>query len=513
MTGLAVADLLRALGIRPELAAGHSYGELVALSVAGAFDAAELLELSSARGEAIVAAVDAAGGDAGAMAAVAAARGDVRGLLDGLDGVVVANDNAPDQVVLSGPSEAIDMAVAKIGDAGLSVQRLPVACAFHSQVVAPAAAAFRERLNQASFCPTDFPVFANSSASSYPDDEDAARALLADQIAEPVRFVEQIAAMHHAGARVFIEAGAGRVLTGLVSRILGEKPHVAVACDQPGSGGVAAFLQALATVAVNGVELDVSALFEGRDAEIVDLARPSRRAPSPTAWQVDGRDARPLVGESPPHGMDEVREQLVAPAGAVAPGGADEAVVVEYLNSLREVVSAQRDVVLGYLGAERHERAENGLDRLAGDLAQGQSDAEGVVSSENAVLAPTALDATEVLLEIVSERTGYPTEMLDLDLDLEADLSIDSIKRVEILGALDERMGGSGGGEVPEELVAVKTLRGIVEVSSVRSRRRRRVRTAVRLLKSPRAMKPATATVVPRPRRSTRSGGSRSSSR
>ncbi len=78
-------------------------------------------------------------------------------------------------------------------------------------------------------------------------------------------------------------------------------------------------------------------------------------------------------------------------------------------------------------------------------------------------------DVLEVIVAIVSERTGYPAEMLDPDLDLEAELSIDSIKRIEILGELAERVGlpGMDGGEVDEsvieELALVKTLRGIVE--------------------------------------------------
>ena len=72
-------------------------------------------------------------------------------------------------------------------------------------------------------------------------------------------------------------------------------------------------------------------------------------------------------------------------------------------------------------------------------------------------------------MAIVSERTGYPVEMLDPDLDLEAELSIDSIKRIEILGELAERVGLPGMDEtgvdesVIEELALIKTLRGIVD--------------------------------------------------
>jgi NAD(P)-dependent dehydrogenase (short-subunit alcohol dehydrogenase family) len=90
------------------------------------------------------------------------------------------------------------------------------------------------------------------------------------------------------------------------------------------------------------------------------------------------------------------------------------------------------------------------------------------VEAEEAREIQEALDPREVLLEVVQERTGYPKEMLGLDLDLEAELSIDSIKRIEILSVLNEKMGlaalaGTAQEEVVEELAGVRTLRGILD--------------------------------------------------
>ena len=151
--------------------------------------------------------------------------------------------------------------------------------------------------------------------------------------------------------------------------------------------------------------------------------------------------------------------------GAV-PAGDRESVVLEYLQSVRELVATQREVMLGYLGAGAAAGVELPPVAVAQSPAPSSATAAPAAAAEPAA-APNGSPSTsvlETLLQIVSERTGYPPEMLDLDLDLEADLSIDSIKRVEILGALDERLGGVGQDEVPEELVAVKTLRGILEV-------------------------------------------------
>ena len=100
IAGLAVTALLDSVGVRPDLAGGHSYGELVALAAAGAFGPAELLDLSAARAEAMIEAV---GDDPGTMAAVSAPLAEVEALLPA--DVVVANHNAPEQVVISGPTE------------------------------------------------------------------------------------------------------------------------------------------------------------------------------------------------------------------------------------------------------------------------------------------------------------------------------------------------------------------------------------------------------------------------
>src|SRR6185437_149400 len=90
---------------------------------------------------------------------------------------------------------------------------------------------------------------------------------------------------------------------------------------------------------------------------------------------------------------------------------------------------------------------------------------------KTATEAPASPSATGVdrdtvttrLLDIVCKRTGYPTEMLGLDLDLEADLGIDSIKRVEILGLLAEANGGQTANVAMEKLTNIKTLRGIID--------------------------------------------------
>jgi acyl transferase domain-containing protein len=252
IAGLAIAKLLQRHGVQPNMLAGHSYGELVALCIAGALPEASLLGLSELRGRRILESTGHVQ-DPGTMAAVAADPTTVSSYLEGLPGVVIANENSPEQSVISGPTREVQQAVERLLAASIAAQPIPVACAFHGPLVHGACEAFARDLAVVDIGPLALPVYSNTTASVYPGEPDAIRARLAEHIGKPVRFVAEIEAMYADGARVFVEAGPGRVLTGLVGRILGKRPHAAIACDRPNEDGVFSFLQALGQLAVRGV--------------------------------------------------------------------------------------------------------------------------------------------------------------------------------------------------------------------------------------------------------------------
>lgn len=473
IAGLAMFDVLTAAGVVPDLLAGHSYGELVALSAAGAIGEADLLELSEARAEAIL---GAAGDDPGAMAAVSGGADAVREALGEGSPVVVANDNSPKQAVISGPTAEVEAAVERLGEAGLRAKRIPVACAFHSPVVAGAVDAFADRLAEVELGAPTSPVFSNTTTEPYPTDADGLRRTLAGQLGAGVRFREQLLAMHDAGARTFVEVGPGRVLTQLVGKNLGDRPHLAVATDVAGEPGIPRLLAALAQLAVHGVPVDTSALLAGRGARTV---RADRLEDQPR-WLVNGHLVRTVDGQVVAGSLRPADEVPAVVVGATSVGGGpagvrDEA-VVEYLRGTRELIAAQRDVLLSYLGGPvpagpgltpvepLGASAPAPIEVAAGEAATG---GDAAPAAGGAALSPDELLAA--VLGIVSDRTGYPLDMLDPDLDLEADLSIDSIKRIEIVGELADRVGLPGADEgaldesVVEELAQLKTLRGIVD--------------------------------------------------
>jgi acyl transferase domain-containing protein/NAD(P)H-dependent flavin oxidoreductase YrpB (nitropropane dioxygenase family)/NAD(P)-dependent dehydrogenase (short-subunit alcohol dehydrogenase family) len=470
----ALATLLQNCGVRPQMLAGHSYGELVALAVAHTFDLPTLLQLSRRRGEAIVAA---AGSDPGKMLAVSGTAAAVAAALRGIDGVVLANQNSPAQTVISGFSPAIEAALVALKLYGLAAKPVEVACAFHSPVLARAQPLYAGHLRDADMSVPQLPVYSNTTASPYCTDPAAIKALLAQHLVEPVRFVEQIERMYADGARIFIEVGPGRVLTGLVEAILVGKSHHTVVTAQKGRPGVAQFLQALARLAVLTDDVDVSTLYAGRQVALLDLDQPCRLAPS--TWLINGQRARPLQGTLPSHAGEaltppaRLSEASITPATAQRADVPPERVVLDFLSNVREMVNAQRDVMLGFLGQATPARAvapapARVLSEAAAAVPPAESAESGLARTPNAAPDRESGGLQETLLAIVSGRTGYPVEMLDLDLDLEADLSIDSIKRVEILGELSERLGfkdklGAYTDALLEQLAGQKTLRAILE--------------------------------------------------
>jgi acyl transferase domain-containing protein/NAD(P)H-dependent flavin oxidoreductase YrpB (nitropropane dioxygenase family)/NADP-dependent 3-hydroxy acid dehydrogenase YdfG len=291
--GVALARVLAGLGVEPDLVAGHSYGEFVALHAAGAIDEATLFLLSEARGRFIR---EGAIAEAGTMAAVEAGAARLAALLVGVD-VTLANKNAPEQTVISGKRADVDRAIAVCAESGIRARRIPVACAFHSPLVAPAQQRLAALLRQVPIAAPQIPTYSNTTGGAYPTDPAAIVDLLAEHLVRPVEFVEEIQALHTAGARLFVEVGPRTVLTGLVSRILADAPHLAVSLDQAGRSGIAQLLNGLAALASEGVAVQVPKLFQGRRVRTLDLAHLERETGeprySPTTWLIDGGRARP----------------------------------------------------------------------------------------------------------------------------------------------------------------------------------------------------------------------------
>lgn len=505
--GLAQLALLERLGLKADVFAGHSFGEVSALAAAGVIARDRLVEVARMRGRLMT---DAAGAQEGAMLAVAASAAEVTALLATepalAQSLVLANDNAPGQVVLAGATADIAGAEALAKAARLTAFRLPVASAFHSPIIAPSCAPFEAFLKTLKFGRQVGPVFANATAKPYGK---GVAAQLADQLRQPVRFREMITAMAAAGVTRFIEVGPGRILTGLVVQILTDTPHLAVALDDRKAGDLRGWHRGLAALAADGVKLDLAALFESYD--------PPERHTSPPAHAVMVGGANLGKPYPPENGAVVITPKRTAGAAVAtaahvqAPPPVATAVTTTPMSStvlpvavdmstdawslidrIQSETVAQHRHYLEVM-AQSHQSfltmSEQMLAQIVGQpgvaaaapkitsivtppgmlgAAQFQNVAAPSIAPSvpapppvviEALLAPVA-SPDDIVLAIVSEKTGYPVEMLGLDMEMEAELGIDSIKQVEILAAVQGQFP-----DAPEiaasELATMKTLRDV----------------------------------------------------
>jgi polyketide-type polyunsaturated fatty acid synthase PfaA len=545
---LAQLALLERLGIDPDMAGGHSFGEIMALHLARSFDIDGALTIAAARGRLMA---DAAKSTPGAMMAVQTDAETIAPIVAKVPHVVLANDNGPSQVVLSGPVDAIKAAEALCIEKGLKARRLQVATAFHSSIVHAAVEPFAAELASLRPRKPKLPVYANATASPYAVKAADLPAVIAGQIATSVRFREQVEAMYAAGARLFVEAGPGSIVTGLVKDVLAERPHRALSLDNKRANGLTQFLSAIGELSVAGQALDLAALFADTPPPI-PAAPPSRHAvyisganydkPYPPRNGAAGRAAPNTVPGMTvqPHDPAPVTPPpTAAPCAPPPPATTAPATPIsnrtkampdtpqtyrapmpasssaeriwsevsqlhsEYLATTAASHTAFLNAAASLLGGQplAPSPAPAPVQRIAAPapaphpqpVPQAPAPAPAPQSSTvgAATLAPQHAPATaqaafapapaapaatpvraparaaasgqnpvDLVQAIVSEKTGYPVDMLDPDMDLEGELGVDSIKQVEILSTLRERLPHLP--EIdPEQLVELRTINAI----------------------------------------------------
>jgi [acyl-carrier-protein] S-malonyltransferase len=213
------------------LVAGHSLGEYTALCAAGAFTLSDTARLLRTRGTAMQAAVPPGKGAMAALIGIeidgaeAACREAAAGL------VVVANDNAPGQIVISGEKEAVEKAgeIAKTKGAKRVIP-LAVSAPFHCPLMQPAAERMRSALNDVTIRAPAVLVVSNVTATETAE-PDTIRSRLVDQVTGRVRWRESVASFRALGAGTTVECGGNKVLTGMVKRI--DKELQPVTLDAP----------------------------------------------------------------------------------------------------------------------------------------------------------------------------------------------------------------------------------------------------------------------------------------
>lgn len=206
------------VGLEPSVVAGHSVGEYAALVAAGVLELAAALRLVTRRAE-LMADADANGG---MTAVLGLDRQTVEAVVDSVGRpteLVVANDNAPGQVVISGRIAALEAAVEPLRVAGARrVVRLPVSGAFHSPLMAGVAEHLADAFAAEAWSDARVPIISNVTAEPLTD-AGAIRALLAEQVRSPVEWVACVERMAADGVEIAVECGPGSALIGMIRRI------------------------------------------------------------------------------------------------------------------------------------------------------------------------------------------------------------------------------------------------------------------------------------------------------
>jgi len=344
--GIFAGAFLRGRGIDASAPAGaflgHSFGEVAALALAGAYDAATGVRIVAERVRALRLG---AGAQAGGMLALGAGRGAVAAVLPELNEpeIAIAVANHARQTVLSGPADRLDPVAAAFAARGIPATRLSGRYAFHSPMLSEAARRFLRALQGLSISAPRRPVFSPILGRFYGPEDNVAVAL-ASHFIRPVEFEAAIETLAGLGADTFVEAGAGRVLTNVIGRIAASRPELGLASvPVPGStappGVPKGPAQGAAPAAASPGGLTASAPVnapsaDGGPAVTADspigsggtqLPRPIRPSPPPALASLA---LAPPASQAALHGADEPRPDpadliAIVALGAVTPGAAD----------------------------------------------------------------------------------------------------------------------------------------------------------------------------------------------
>jgi acyl transferase domain-containing protein/NAD(P)H-dependent flavin oxidoreductase YrpB (nitropropane dioxygenase family)/NAD(P)-dependent dehydrogenase (short-subunit alcohol dehydrogenase family) len=547
---LIALDLLRTYGIDARFMAGHSLGEYVALCAAEVLSHQDVIYITAIRGKLVEGM-----GIAGTMAAVQANAEETAVALKELGiSVSLANLNAPDQTVLAGSIAIVEKAVNALKEKGFIAIRIPVTAPYHTDLMTEVSIKLSAELDKIKFRKPKYEVYSNVTANLYPESPEDIRAMLLRHTREPVQFEKQIRRIYENGARIFIEVGPGRVLTGLVNRILGIAPHTELCLEVKGRSAWLQFTHLLAQASTLGLPINLRPWFENRRLDPISTEAlfkniRSYENPGIATWRIRDGKARPWHQAKPSLKTPDTRSDGLAQNNYIVKTGetqmpkynhdisnpsihqhpqiSDKAVTDPFIvqcqatitrlleiqgeqqRIIERLISLQEQLLAAHLGKpgisqsaglantiEPQERITKPgvvlqgvppapvLPKLPVQLPIKNMSVPPSVPSDTKTQKvirtqtlpakgpdvlkkiPTTEEFQVSLLQLVSERTGYPLEMLGIDLNLEADLGIDSIKLIEIVsafrsnGILPQMQSDDG---FLSALAERRTLRTIVE--------------------------------------------------
>ena len=420
LTSILWCRFLKKLGIAPVAAGGHSLGELLAFYVAGAFDEASLLRFAYQRGAAMSTPTD----KSGAMLSIKGTRSQVEKLLRKItDGyAVLANINAPNQMVVGGELNAINQLSRLAKDKGLTVQVLPVSNAFHCKLTLPAA----DTLAHQAILPGNLTAPKVRLFSSVIGQEISKGLELkkhfVKQVTTQVDFVTLVENIARC-SDIMIEVGPGRVLCGLVDAILPNRETPCLPVESsPLKMDDLNFL--IAQLYVTGQTINWDALYSQRLVypfiPAADRAFISNPCENLTAFQYAdnsiGLNKEPSQPAALPFELPDLSQETFRMYLQKRGSFLSEFIKVDMKHALSEYAAQQGD-----------------------SLRQNESDEHLIMAnpeSDDSIDLP----GIEILFSLVEETTGFARETLTRDSRLLDDLNLDSIKSGDLIAQVFRKL-------------------------------------------------------------------------
>ncbi|AWH75531.1 polyketide-type polyunsaturated fatty acid synthase PfaA [Dokdonia sp. Dokd-P16] len=522
-------NVFKDAGFVSDMVAGHSFGELTALCASGVISQDDYMTLAIARGNAM--AGKNTSGDAGTMLAVKASASEIEPLITAITDVSIANINSSSQIVLGGTTEGIAKAKTLLDSKNHRSILLPVSAAFHTDCVGHAQKPFEKSIETIEFTSPTIPVYSNSTGNSYPTEPSEIKRILGQHILNSVDFKSEVENMYAAGARVFVEFGPKSILTNLVKDILADKEHFVVTTNAKATkNSDLQIREAAIQLQVLGCKLnaiDRNARQEKKPViqpkVAVKIAGNNYVSPATqkaykdvlnNGFKVSG--ATDIIKTEEEIKEIEVISEVInaVPTYTSEEDPTDqeteEDMMVDVIKSAIEGIKENQSKTLDMFQTilmEQNKQTAQLLNLLSGNLAPDENILEAPTAPlsidtpapeapvTKPIVTPTAVQPTvvntaappasapavdtaapatgnsemlDLMLSVVADKTGYPAEMLELSMDMEADLGIDSIKRVEIFGAITEQSDKLSDIN-PNDLTELRTLQEIVDYISAKA--------------------------------------------
>ncbi len=445
---------LKQQGISPDLVLGHSYGEFPALFAAGVWNLDDVIRMTKARCDGILATSK---NDAGLLATTAAPEEIKKLIAECGCQAYLANFNAPDQTVIGGKLVALQQLATALKAKSFPARILAVPAAFHTPLMAGSSRLLQQALETADLT-VPSTSFISTVDNQQVDDVERIKRNLGIQLTTPVKYVPLIEQLNRETPTVFIEVGPQQTLTKLNRKILSGDANV-ISVDNPKRGalesllGVEALLDCLgvgeaSTESVqtrpNNVTETSPALSSAAKSELTPSHEMNLMDDIPHFDATERRRAKMRGASDRPVAAAPQAQPAppVAPPQPVAPPPVSPPKVAAPTPPAPKPLPPISPPATPAAPQPVVPPTAPAMNGSGSHFTNGSTNGSVNGSANGATSKPASqsseVDLEKFLVNFVVEQTGYPPEVVDLDADLEADLGIDSIKKAQLFGELQE---------------------------------------------------------------------------